>query len=175
MSRRKAAPKRHILQDPLFKSRMVTKFINRVMESGGKSKAEKVVYDALNIVANKLNGKAAASADTSIRNDGNLRDLAHDALKRAIDAASPVVEVRTRRVGGSNYQVPVEVRADRRVALAMRWIIQYAKARRGEKTMVKRLAAEILDAIENRGEAVKKRLDTHRMAEANKAYAHFKF
>ncbi len=173
MSRRKAAPKRHILQDPLFKSRMVTKFINRLMKSGGKSKAEKVVYDALNIVAGKLNGKAAAGA--SIRNDESLRGLAHDALKRAIDAASPVVEVRTRRVGGSNYQVPAEVRADRRTALAMRWIIQYAKARRGEKTMVKRLAAEILDAIENRGEAVKKRLDTHRMAEANKAYAHFKF
>lgn len=199
MSRRKAAPKREILPDPLFKSELLAKFINSIMSDGKKSTAEKIVYRALNIVFKKVQnsdgkmlkdtrvrrGKNAKdednSEDTSFKKiDGTIRDNseAREAtlgyFKRALDNIMPAVEVKSRRVGGSTYQVPVEIRAKRRMALAMRWLVEYSK-KRGEKSMELRLANEVLDAIENRGSAVKKREDVHRMADANKAYAHYRW
>jgi small subunit ribosomal protein S7 len=135
---------------------MIAKFINMVMLSGKKSVAEKIVYGALDSVAEKTKTDAV------------------DALETALDNVRPVVEVKSRRVGGATYQVPVEVRPDRRNALAMRWIVDAAR-KRGEKGMGARLAGEILEASENRGSAVKKREDTHRMAEANKAFAHYRW
>ena len=156
MSRRKAAERREILPDPKFGSERLAKFVNMVMSSGKKSVAEKIVYGALDQIGSKAGGDAM------------------DVLERALENVSPLVEVKSRRVGGATYQVPVEVRPTRRQTLAMRWMIEAARAR-SEKSMAQRLAGEIMDAAENRGTAVKKREDTHRMAEANKAFAHYRW
>ena len=156
MSRRHSAVKRVILPDAKYGDKVVTKFINNIMEHGKKAVAEKIVYSAFDILAQKTK---------------------QDALKVFFDAlenVKPVVEVRSRRVGGATYQVPCEVRADRRQALAIRWIKE-AALKRSESTMTERLANELLDAAANKGSAVKKREDTHRMAEANKAFSHYKF
>ena len=154
--RRRAAAKRAILPDPKFKSEMIAKFINMVMMHGKKSVAESIVYGALDSVSEKTKSEAV------------------EALEKALDNVRPMVEVKSRRVGGATYQVPVEVRPNRRNALAMRWLVDAAR-RRGEKGMGARLAGEIMDAAENRGSAVKKREDTHRMAEANKAFSHYRW
>jgi small subunit ribosomal protein S7 len=156
MSRRREIPKRSVLPDPKFGSEKLTKFINMVMYDGKKSVAEKVVYQALDIASERQKIEAI------------------DVLDKALDNVSPMVEVKSRRVGGATYQVPIEVRSVRRQTLAMRWIIDAAR-RRGEKSMVHKLASEFNDAAENRGAAVKKREDTHRMAEANKAFAHYRW
>ncbi|BCX88802.1 small subunit ribosomal protein S7 [Methylomarinovum tepidoasis] len=154
--RRRAAEKRQILPDPRFGDETVAKFINMVMVSGKKSLAERIVYGALDIIESK----------------GHEDSLG--VLVKALENVQPVVEVKSRRVGGATYQVPVEVRPDRRRSLGMRWIIDAAR-KRSEKTMPQRLAGELLDAVENRGAAVKKREDTHRMAEANKAFSHYRW
>ncbi len=156
MPRRREVPKRTILPDPKFHSELLSKFINMVMVDGKKSVAEKIVYGALDMIAEKQSG------DTL------------EILKVALENISPKVEVKSRRVGGATYQVPIEVRYERRSALAMRWMIEAAR-KRGDKTMAKRLAGEISDAAEKRGAAVKKREETHRMAEANKAFAHYRW
>lgn len=156
MSRRREAVKRQILPDPKYGNQTLAKFINMVMQSGKKSLAERVVYGALDTVAER------AKAD------------ALELFEKALDNVKPVVEVRSRRVGGATYQVPVEVRSSRQMALAMRWLVD-ASRKRGEKSMGLRLAGEMLDASENRGTAVKKREDTHRMAEANKAFSHYRW
>ena len=156
MSRRKAAERREILPDPKYGNDMLAKFMNMVMESGKKSVAERIIYGALDQLASK---GAADPLET---------------LNKALDNIRPMVEVKSRRVGGATYQVPVEVRAVRRTTLAMRWMIDAASSR-GEKSMAARLAGEIMDASESRGAAVKKREDTHRMAEANKAFAHYRW
>ena len=156
MSRRVRAPVRQILPDPKFADVIVAKFINILMVSGKKSVAEKVVYEALDKVAEKKQMNAV------------------DVLEGALDKVRPSVEVKSRRVGGATYQVPVEVRPVRQNALAMRWLIDAAR-NRNEKSMAQRLANEFIDALEERGAAVKKRDDTHRMAEANRAFAHFRW
>ncbi|MFA5529646.1 MAG: 30S ribosomal protein S7 [Thiohalomonadaceae bacterium] len=156
MSRRKQAIKREILPDPKFGNKTLSKFINTVMLDGKKSVAEKIVYGALDRVSEK----------------SKVQPI--DLFEKALNNIRPMVEVKSRRVGGANYQVPVEVRASRSMALAMRWLVD-ASRKRGEKSMPQRLAGELLDAAENRGAAVKKREDTHRMAEANKAFAHFRW
>jgi small subunit ribosomal protein S7 len=156
MSRRHSAVKREVQPDPKFGDIVVTKFMNCLMYDGKKSVAESTVYGALERI------EAKAKADPL--------KLFHDAL----DNVKPAVEVRSRRVGGATYQVPVEVRSDRRQALAIRWLIDAAR-KRGENTMVERLSGELLDAANNRGSAVKKREDTHRMAEANKAFSHYRW
>ena len=156
MARRRVAARRAILPDPKFGEQMVAKFVNMVMLSGKKSVAEKIVYHALDHVVERLKGEPM------------------DLLVKALDNVRPMVEVKSRRVGGATYQVPVEVRADRRTTLAMRWIVDAAR-KRNEKSMDRRLAGEILDAAENKGSAVKKREDVHRMAEANKAFAHYRW
>ena len=156
MSRRHRAEKRIVLPDAKFGDQVVAKFINNVMEHGKKAVAENIVYSAFDIIASKSK---------------------QDALKvfaEALENVKPLVEVKSRRVGGATYQVPMEVRAERRQALAIRWIIE-AAAKRSESTMTERLANELLDALANKGSAVKKREDTHRMAEANKAFSHYKF
>ena len=156
MPRRRVVGQRKILPDPKFGSQLHAKFMNVVMLDGKKSTAEKIVYGALKIVAEKTS-------------------KAHlDVFEEALDNIRPTVEVKSRRVGGSTYQVPVEVRPVRRNALGMRWMVEAAR-KRGEKSMAQRLAAEMLDASENRGSAVKKREDVHRMAEANKAFAHYRW
>ncbi|NNF62500.1 MAG: 30S ribosomal protein S7 [Gammaproteobacteria bacterium] len=159
MSRRTQAPKRIILPDPKFKSEMLAKFINMVMESGKKSVAERIVYGALDSITERT---------------GAQDDRALEVLETALENVKPAVEVKSRRVGGATYQVPVEVRPTRRQTLAMRWMIDAAR-HRSEKSMAQRLAGELLDASENRGTAVKKREDTHRMAEANKAFSHYRW
>lgn len=156
MPRRKIAAKREILADPKFGSERLAKFMNHLMVSGKKSVAERIVYGALDRVAERS------------------KDEPLEIFERALEAIQPMVEVKSRRVGGATYQVPVEVRPSRRHALAMRWMVDAAR-RRGEKTMVQRLAGEILDAAEGKGSAVKKREDVHRMAEANKAFSHYRF
>jgi len=156
MPRRREVAKRDILPDPKFNSKLVAKFINKVMRRGKKSLAERILYGAFGLIEQ--------------RSKQDPLDVFH----KAMDNVRPVIEVKSRRVGGSTYQVPVEVRSDRRNALAMRWLISYAKAR-SEKTMVQRLAGELQDASQNRGSAVKKREDTHRMADANKAFAHYRW
>ena len=156
MSRRKSAERREILPDPKYGNEMLAKFMNMVMESGKKSVAEKIIYGALD----QLSAKGGADP--------------METLNKALDNVRPMVEVKSRRVGGATYQVPVEVRAVRRTTLAMRWMIDAARSR-GEKSMAGRLAGEIMDAAESRGAAVKKREDTHRMAEANKAFAHYRW
>ncbi|MGQ0835237.1 MAG: 30S ribosomal protein S7 [Gammaproteobacteria bacterium] len=159
MSRRAQAPVRHVLPDPKFNNEMLAKFMNVVMDSGKKSAAERIIYGAIDRIGEKT-GKTGADA------------LA--VLTQALDNVKPVVEVKSRRVGGATYQVPVEVRSSRRQTLAMRWMIEAARART-EKSMAFRLAHELMDAAENRGAAVRKREDTHRMAEANKAFAHYRW
>ena len=159
MSRRAQAPVRHILPDPKFNSDMLAKFMNVVMKSGKKSAAERIIYGAINRISEKT-GKQGGDAIAL--------------LSQALDNVKPVVEVKSRRVGGATYQVPVEVRATRRQTLAMRWVIEAARAR-SEKSMAFRLAHELMEAAENRGAAVRKREDTHRMAEANKAFSHYRW
>jgi small subunit ribosomal protein S7 len=156
MARRRVAAKRTVLPDPKFQDQMVAKFINMVMMNGKKSVAEKIVYGALDKANEKINGKPI------------------EVLSGALDNIRPMVEVKSRRVGGATYQVPVEVRANRRTALAMRWLVDAAR-NRGEKSMQYRLAGEISDAFERKGAAVKKREEVHRMAEANKAFAHYRW
>ena len=156
MSRRHTAEKRIVLPDAKYGDKVVAKFINNVMEHGKKAVAEKIVYSAFDMIASKSKQEA-------------LKVFAE-----AIENVKPLVEVKSRHVGGATYQVPMEVRADRRQALAIRWIIDAAK-KRSETTMTERLANELLDAFANKGSAVKKREDTHRMAEANKAFSHYKF
>ena len=159
MSRRSKAPRRAILPDPKYHNEMLARFVNMVMLSGKKSVAERIVYGALDRIA-----------DRTGRDDQHALEL----LGQALDNIKPAVEVKSRRVGGATYQVPIEVRAARRETLAMRWAIDAAR-KRPEKTMALRLAHELLDAAESRGAAVKKREDTHRMAEANKAFAHYRW
>jgi len=159
MSRRAQAPVRVILPDPKFGSEMLAKFMNMVMERGKKSVAETIVYGAIDRIAERTSRPA---------------DQALQVLQTALDNVKPAVEVKSRRVGGATYQVPVEVRSSRRQTLAMRWVIEAARAR-SEKSMAMRLAHELLEASENRGAAVRKREDTHRMAEANKAFAHYRW
>ena len=156
MSRRGAIPKREILPDPLYNSQLLTKFVNVLMKDGKKSTAEHILYQALETIQERT------------------EDDPMKVFKRAIENVKPAVEVKSRRVGGSTYQVPIEVRPSRRTALAFRWLIQSA-LRRGERTMKQRLAAELSEAAENRGGAIKKKEDTHRMAEANKAFAHYRW
>ena len=156
MARRRVAARREILPDPKFGSQLLTKFINMVMVDGKKSVAENILYGALDTVAEKKGGDPM------------------EALESALENVRPAVEVKSRRVGGATYQVPVEVRPVRRDSLAMRWIIDAAR-RRSEKSMAQRLAGELMDAVDQRGAAVKKREDTHRMAEANKAFSHYRW
>ena len=156
MPRRREVPKRDILPDPKFGSEKLTKFINMLMNCGKKAVAESIVYGALD----KIGEKAGAEI--------------MGVLDKALDNVAPMVEVKSRRVGGATYQVPVEVRTNRRQTLAMRWIIDAAR-KRGEKSMQMKLAGELMDAADQRGSAVKKREDTHRMAEANKAFAHYRW
>lgn len=156
MPRRRVVAKREVLPDPKFGSKILAKFMNHVMVDGKKSVAEKIVYGALDVVSSKT---GADPVETFVK---------------ALDAIAPMVEVKSRRVGGATYQVPVEVRAERRHALAMRWLVEHAR-NRGEKSMDLRLAGEISDAAEGRGSAVKKREDVHRMAEANRAFSHYRF
>ena len=181
MSRRKAAPKRSILPDPLFGNELITKFINVVMRNGKKSIAEKIVYGALEKIAEREGGeggeggsKGGKNPSRSIRTNLAARAAALKTFEKALDNVRPTVEVKSRRVGGSTYQVPVEIRPDRRIALGMRWLVEYAN-QRNEKTMGIRLANEILDALHNRGNAVKKRDDVHKMAKANQAFAHYRW
>ena len=154
--RRAGAARREVLPDPKFGSRLVAKFINIMMTRGKKSTAERITYDALSAIEERAKQDALKM------------------FKQAVDNVKPTVEVKSRRVGGSTYQVPVEVRTERRTSLSMRWLIAAAR-RRAEKSMAERLAGELLDAANNRGTAVKKREDTHRMAEANKAFAHYRW
>ena len=156
MPRKGAVPKRDVLPDPVYHSKTVTKFINKVMLSGKKSVAQKVVYDAFDTIADKTGKDPLEVFETALKN------------------VMPVLEVRARRVGGANYQVPVEVRPDRRMTLGIRWLVNYARLR-GEKTMDARLSAELMDAANNTGAAIKKKEDTHKMAEANKAFAHYRW
>jgi small subunit ribosomal protein S7 len=156
MPRRREVAKRRILPDPKFHDRVVTKFINNVMREGKKSTAERIVYGAIDLMERRT-GESGLQG-----------------FKRALENVKPQLEVKSRRVGGSTYQVPVEIKPDRRVALAMRWIITFSQ-KRGEKSMRERLAGELMDAAGRRGAAIKKRDDTHRMAEANKAFAHYRW
>lgn len=156
MSRKGQAPKRKILPDPKFKDKTVAKFINKLMWDGKKSVAERLFYDSLEVVKEKTG-------------DEGLKGF-----KQALENLKPVLEVRSRRVGGSNYQVPVEVRPERKVALAMKWLITYSRER-NDKSMVDCLAGEVIDALNNRGAAIKKREDVHKMAEANRAFSHFRW
>ena len=175
MSRRHRAEKREILPDPKFGDLVLSKFINNVMLDGKKSAAEGIVYKAIEILDKKAaneNFDDGDDEDTGSASGSKSAGLA--VFHRALKKVKPKLEVRSRRVGGATYQVPVEVRHDRAVALAMRWIIGAARSR-GENTMVDRLAGELLDAANERGSAVKKRDDTHKMAEANKAFAHFRW
>jgi len=154
--RRRRVARAKVLPDVKFRDRLVTKFINVLTIKGKKSVAERIVYGAFDIIADRY------KADPI------------DVFRKALDSVRPKIEVKSRRVGGATYQVPVEIRPERRSALAMRWLSSYSRAR-GEKTMVERLAAELVDASQGRGAAVKKREDTHRMAEANKAFAHYRW
>ena len=156
MPRRRVVQKRRILPDPKFQDRLVAKFINDLMKKGKKSTAEQICYGAFSVMEERT------------------KEEPLKLFKKALDNVKPVVEVKSRRVGGATYQVPVEVRQERRVAIGMRWLINYAKER-GEKTMREKLAGEFMDAANNRGNAVKKRDDTHKMAEANKAFAHYRW
>ena len=156
MSRRGQISKRDVLPDPLYNSKLVTKLINNIMYDGKKGVAQTIVYDAFKIVEEKLGQNPL------------------EAFTEALENVMPVLEVKARRVGGSNYQVPMEVRADRRQTLGLRWITAYSRTR-GERTMAERLAGEMMDAINNAGGAFKKKEETHRMAEANKAFAHYRY
>jgi small subunit ribosomal protein S7 len=156
MPRRREVAKRVIIPDPKYNDRVVAKLVNVIMIGGKKSTAERALYGALDLVAQRANEEALK------------------VLKKSLDNIKPMLEVKSRRVGGSTYQVPIEVRAERRLALAMRWLTRYA-SKRSEKTLTDKLAGEILDAFNNRGAAVKKREETHKMAEANRAFAHYRW
>ena len=156
MSRRKQAERRSITPDAKYKDKMVAKFANILMLGGKKSTAEKILYGAFDII------------------EARYREQPIEVFRRALDQVKPKVEVKSRRVGGATYQVPVEVRNDRRTSLAMRWLVNYSRAR-GEKSMTERLAAELMEASQGRGNAVKKREDTHKMADANKAFSHYRW
>lgn len=156
MPRKGPAPRRELLPDPIYHDRLVTRFINRLFTRGKRSTGERIFYTAMDIVAEKTGQPAI--------------EVFHKAVKNVM----PVVEVKPRRVGGATYQVPTEVRAERRVALGIRWMINAAR-KRGGRTMIERLSSELLDASNNTGAAVKKREDTHRMADANKAFAHYRW
>lgn len=156
MPRRRVAEKREILPDPVYHNRLVAKFMNSMMQAGKKSLAEQIFYGAMGIIEERMKTDPLA------------------VFKQALDNVKPVLEVKSRRVGGATYQVPVEVRAERRLSLAFRWLLTYTR-QRSEKTMKERLAAELIEAANNRGAAVKKKEDTHRMAEANKAFAHYRW
>src|SRR5512136_2369533 len=156
MPRRREVAKRVILPDPKYNDRVVAKLVNVIMIGGKKSTAERALYGALDLVSQRANEEALK------------------VLKKSLDNIKPMLEVKSRRVGGSTYQVPIEVRAERRLALAMRWLTRYA-SKRSEKTLTDKLAGEILDAFNNRGAAVKKREETHKMAEANRAFAHYRW
>ncbi|MEI8054617.1 MAG: 30S ribosomal protein S7 [bacterium] len=169
MARRKSAAKREVLPDPLFGGMLLTKFMNVVMRRGKKSIAEKIVYGSLQkIVERKAGGEGSIYANES------SRKVAIEIFEKSLDALKPTVEVRSRRVGGATYQIPVEVRPDRKIALAMRWLVEAAHVR-SEKGMVLRLANEILDTLEGKGGAIKKREDVHKMAKANQAFAHYRW
>lgn len=156
MPRRGPVPRRDVMPDPIYNSKLVTRLINKLMYDGKKGKAQKILYEAFDMIRE--------------RTGRDPMEVFEEALKNVM----PVLEVRARRVGGANYQVPVEVRPERRVSLGLRWLVQYARMR-NEKTMQERLAAEIIDAANNTGGAVKKREDTHKMAEANRAFAHYRW
>lgn len=192
MTRRKAASKREVLPDPLFRSELLAKFINVVMRNGKKSVSEKIVYGALDVVVKWARSKSLGDnrksgeyiednlktrfvvTSSDVRVNEKVRIVALETFKTALGNIMPSVEVKSRRVGGSTYQVPIEIRTVRRQTLAMRWLVEYAN-QRNEKTMTLRLANEIFDALENRGGAVKKREDVHRMAKANQAFAHYRW
>ncbi|MEE8221120.1 MAG: 30S ribosomal protein S7 [Woeseiaceae bacterium] len=159
MSRRAQAPKRSILPDPKYGSQLLAKFMNMIMNDGKKSVAERIIYGALD----RISEKESQEGDKSL-----------ELLEQAIENVKPMVEVKSRRVGGATYQIPIEVRPVRRQTLAMRWLIEAAR-KRSEKSMAHRLAHELMDAADNRGTAVKKKEDTHRMAEANKAFSHYRW
>jgi small subunit ribosomal protein S7 len=159
MSRRTQAPKRTILPDPKYGSELLAKFMNMIMNDGKKSVAERIIYGALDRITEK---------------DAEAETKPLEVLEQALENVKPVVEVKSRRVGGATYQVPIEVRPARRQTLAMRWVIEAAR-NRSEKSMAHRLAHELMDAADNRGTAVKKKEDTHRMAEANKAFSHYRW
>ena len=156
MPRRREVPKRRITPDPKFKDKLVSKFTNTIMFNGKKATAEGILYGAFDVIGERF------------------KEDALEVFRKALDNTKPKLEVKSRRVGGATYQVPVEVRPERRVALAMRWLVTYARER-GEKTMRERLAAELVDAANGRGNAVKKKDDTHKMADANKAFAHYRW
>ncbi len=156
MPRRREVPKRRIIPDPKFKDKLVSKFTNTIMFNGKKATAEGILYGAFDVIGERF------------------KEDALEVFRKALDNVKPKLEVKSRRVGGATYQVPVEVRPERRVALAMRWLVTYARDR-GEKTMRERLAAELIDAANGRGNAVKKKDDTHKMADANKAFAHYRW
>jgi small subunit ribosomal protein S7 len=156
MPRRREVPKRNIIPDPKYKDKLVSKFTNTLMYGGGKAVAEGILYGAFDVIAERA------------------KEDPLEVFRKALDAVKPKLEVKSRRVGGATYQVPVEVRSSRRMALAMRWVIEAAR-KRGENSMPRKLAAELLEAAENRGGAVKKREETHRMAEANKAFSHYRW
>ena len=156
MPRRREVPKRKITPDPKYKDKLVSKFTNTLMQGGKKATAEGILYGAFNVIQERF------------------KEEPIDIFRKALDNVKPKLEVKSRRVGGATYQVPVEVRPERRVALAMRWLVLYSRGR-GEKTMRERLAGEFLDASQGRGNAVKKKDDTHKMAEANKAFAHYRW
>jgi small subunit ribosomal protein S7 len=157
MPRRREVPKREAPADPIYNSALVSKFINTVMQGGKRSTAERIMYGSLNIIKEK-------TGDDPVK-----------VFKKAIDNVKPSLEVKSRRVGGSNYQVPIEVNPNRRLSLSIRWLVSYARSRGDGKTMQEKLANEFMDAANLRGGAVKKREDTHRMAEANKAFAHYRW
>ena len=156
MPRRREVPKRRIIPDPKYKDKLVAKFVNAIMLDGKKSTAERSLYGAFDIIRDRF----------------KLDPI--DVFRKALDNVKPKLEVKSRRVGGATYQVPIEVRPERRVALGMRWLVGYSRSR-GEKTMRERLASELVDASNSRGNAVKKREDTHKMADANRAFAHYRW
>lgn len=156
MPRRSGVPKRDVLPDPIYKDKIITKLINQIMQDGKKGIAQSIVYDAFEIIKTKMGTEGA------------------EVFKKALTNAMPVLEVKARRVGGATYQVPMEIRPDRRQTLGIRWIVNFAR-KRGEKTMKERLAGELMDAHNNTGAAIKRKEEMHRMAEANKAFAHFRW
>ena len=172
MPRRREVPKREILPDPKHHSELLAKFINVLMISGKKSKAEKIIYGALSVMDERL--KKIKKSDDESESAGSESNSVLRYFEQALTNVRPTVEVRSRRVGGATYQVPVEVRLDRSIALGMRWIVQASRSR-GEKGMMLRLAGELVDAFESKGSAVKKREETHKMAKANQAFAHFRW
>ena len=186
MPRRKAAIKREVLPDPLYGSDQIAKFINVVMRAGKKSIAEKIVYQALNVLTDRLKKESKSDGDDGDKGgkrsspSGKSKTYAHkheevlESLRKSLTNVAPTVEVKSRRVGGATYQVPVEVALDRGLALAMRWVVQSAKGR-SEKTMALRLAAELYEAYLGRGASIKMRDDVHRMAKANQAFAHYRW